>query len=465
MILHALDSSLVSFDIENNLLTGFVPRDLIDCPNIVEINLSRNNLKGSVFSEFGNLSRLEILKLNQNTLSGSIPKELFKATTLKTLQLQSNRLTGSIPVRVGDLTNAIFIAFNHNSLKGPIPVEIETLPALEFLHLHANTLTGPAPVLPRLRNLGDDNRYMTDCGSPFWALAVKVECETCTTCCNSDGMCQTNRIWPVPIEITGFLVVLGVPIIFAFLLLIIFKSCRSCGVSDPRDPLLVFDTDSTYCLILSSNKLAYCVHVATFLVQGSFYYVFLLASSFTHVSSDWQFTLLCPKTDIDCNDQNTLDTFGWFLFYVVTLSSLGVEIANSTFQIRKGVFLFDFRLLLSGSLHLGMTVLAIFASVYYNLALATSNTELIVNAVILLFINDLDEQFMNFLQTTVPTWVEARVEEITLNMETKFDRPRPKRGQMIDMDDDSDSNSEGAGAGAKAEGIVTELAGSPIPKV
>merc|ERR1712087_134954 len=102
--------------------------------------------------------------------------------------------------------------------------------------------------------------------------------------------------------------------------------------------------------------------------------------------------------------------------YVVTLSTLGVDFLNSTFQIRKAVFLFDYWLLISGILHFGMTVLAVFSSHYYNMALATSNTELIVNAVILLFINDLDEQFMSVIQILVPDWFDDRVEEMRKNM-------------------------------------------------
>ena len=56
--------------------------------------------------------------------------------------------------------------------------------------------------------------------------------------------------------------------------------------------------------------------------------------------------------------------------------------------------------------------MAIFGSYYYNMALATTNTELIVNAVILLFINDLDEQLMNAMQALAPDWVDERIEEV-----------------------------------------------------
>jgi len=400
-----------SFDVENNLLTGIIPRNLIESPDLVEINLSRNNFGGVIPPSLGFLSKLKVLKLNQNSLSGSIPAFIFGARNIETLQLQANFLTGSIPIAVGNLKKAVFIALNHNSLKGPIPRVFEDLSELEFLHLHTNTLTGPAPFLPRMFELGETERYMTDCGSPSYALATPITCETCTTCCNSDEMCQTNRIWPLPILGVAFIVLVSVPIAVG-LLLFLFRRC----IPDSRDPCDIIDEDSTYSLFFSNSKLALLVHLFTYLVQGCFYYLFLLASSFTHSSSDWQFTIRCPPSNVNCNDESNVTNFGWVLFYLITLPTLGVDFANSFFQIQKAASQCDFWLYSSGFFHLAMTVLAIFASVYYNLALATSNNELILNAVILLFINDLDEQFMNVLQVLFPDWVDERIEEVRTNM-------------------------------------------------
>lgn len=45
-----------------------------------------------------------------------------------------------------------------------------------------------------------------------------------------------------------------------------------------------------------------------------------------------------------------------------------------------------------------VTSLSTWTSVYYNLAIATKDTELIVNAVILLFVNELDERLFQLCQ-------------------------------------------------------------------
>ena len=72
----------------------------------------------------------------------------------------------------------------------------------------------------------------------------------------------------------------------------------------------------------------------------------------------------------------------------------------------------NLQLALSGFVLLGLTVLAMFTSIFYNMALAQSNTDLIVNAVILLFINDLDEKTMDLLRSMVPNWTQKRIEEV-----------------------------------------------------
>jgi len=411
--------TLEKFNVGNNLLYGFIPDSLIRCPNLKVIDLSRNSLKGGIPPEIGQLENLEILRLHVNILSGSIPLELFDMTKLEIIELQANDLTGGIPSELGDMENATFISLSHNNLKGPIPTTLNKLQKLEYLHLQMNTVTGQAPSLPYLRILGG-NKYITDCGSPSFHLLNPISCETCTMCCNSDEMCQENRIPSIPIEGKAFTVTFAVPAgiaVFAFLLYLLSKKVKY--LTDTTDPLLIYDEDSTYSLLFSDSYVAYLMYAITILGQGAFYYTFLLASSFTHSSSDWQFSTICPPTSIVCNDTNTVNNMGWFLFFVVTLATLGVDYVNAAFQMRKSVALRDLWLFFSGFAHFALTTLALYTSYFYNLATAPANTDLILNAVILLFINDFDEQIMNALQAMFPEWVDERIEEIRVNMEKR----------------------------------------------
>jgi len=400
-----------SFDTENNLLTGFIPHELIACSELVEINLSQNNFKGTIPTAIGALQSLNVLKLDQNSLTGSLPSEIFYARNIETFQLQSNLLTGSIPDAVGNLDRANLIAMNHNSLKGSIPRAFEDMSNLEWLQLHRNHLTGQAPYLPRMTKFGENERYMTDCGEPSFELPNKLICETCTTCCNSEQWCQANRKWSFPIVGVAFVLMITIPIASGLLLYFFNRFCH-----DSKNPLDIYDENTTYCLFFADTKLAWLMYSTPFIIQGCFYYVFLLASSFESEYSEWQFTIRCPGTKTFCEDENEVAMVGWILFYCISFPSLGNDFMYSFFQIRKASYYVSPRLYFSGFLNLGMTVMAIFTSVYYNLALATSNGELVVNALILLFVNGLDEEFMRILKIMAPEWVELRMEEVRDNV-------------------------------------------------
>lgn len=413
-------NSIKKFDIENNLLVNFIPDALITSSGLEVINLSRNNLKGNIPPAIGHLENVREIHLHQNNLSGSLPVEIFNLRKIERFEVQSNHFTGLIHEEISNLQSATFISLSHNSFKGEIPEEIEKMKNLEFLHLHDNLLTGTAPNMPWLRELGKElgehERYITDCGSPWYSLPHPLSCPSCTLCCNSDGLCQENKVWSFQIDGRAFTVTFAVPILFGILCYSVFKGFQLLNFKmeglDTRDTMSFLDEDSAYTLIFCDNFLAWFVFFVVYILQGLFYYMFLMASSFTTISSDWQYTFQCPSTSNQCKNYSTVNDFGWIMFFVVTLCTLAVDYICSALQIRKAIAIFDWRLFISGFLHMSITVLALFCSYYYNMALGTTNTELIVNAVILLFVNDLDEQIMNALQALAPDWVDERIDEV-----------------------------------------------------
>ena len=414
-------------DLENNLFVSQIPDALFASHKLEVINLSRNNFQGHISSAIKLLENIREIHLDQNSLSGNLPSEIFNLKHMERLALQSNSFTGTLPTEIGNLENAIFMSLSHNFLKGIIPKELERLNKIEYLHLHDNFLTGIAPDISRLNEIGkssgDLERYITDCGDPSYLLTEPVSCTSCTLCCNSDKLCQENKVWRISIEKGAFVVVFGVPAGLGVIYYLIHFGIKVLSerkvVLVKRDAITMIDQDSTYCLLFSNSYVAWAIYFVVFFLQGCFYYMFLLASSFTSDSSDWQFTFQCPATSSSCENYSDVNEFGWTMFFVVTLLTLSVDYVNSSLLILKSVAFRNLRMFVGGFLHMGMTVLALFCSFYYNLALATTNTELIVNAVILLFINDLDEQLMNAMQASVPGWVGMRIEEV---METLSNR-------------------------------------------
>ncbi|MYC20281.1 MAG: SH3 domain-containing protein [Caldilineaceae bacterium SB0662_bin_25] len=141
-------------DLSENQLSGTIPSALSVLSNLIELSLWSNELTGPIPPELGRLASLEMLHLGNNELSGTIPPELGKLANLGELGLYSNNLTGEIPAKLGDLTNLEWLSLFENRLSGPIPSTLDKLTDLTALYLGNNELSGTIPSeLGNLSNL------------------------------------------------------------------------------------------------------------------------------------------------------------------------------------------------------------------------------------------------------------------------------------------------------------------------
>jgi hypothetical protein len=88
---------------------------------LTDLDLSDNQLDGSIPPELGDLTQLRFLNLSQNRLNGEIPSELGELTKLEALDLSENGLEGEIPQSFDDLTGLGFVNLSSNHLRGSIP--------------------------------------------------------------------------------------------------------------------------------------------------------------------------------------------------------------------------------------------------------------------------------------------------------------------------------------------------------
>lgn len=89
-------------DYSNKGLSEF-PKEVLKKTNVVELNLSGNNLTGALPSEIAKLTKLEILIVSDNQMTG-IPAEIGQLSKLRILNYANNQITG-LPNELGKLIN------------------------------------------------------------------------------------------------------------------------------------------------------------------------------------------------------------------------------------------------------------------------------------------------------------------------------------------------------------------------
>ena len=141
----AMLTKLAGLILTDNQLTGAIPIELSQLSELATLDLSENMLRGAIPPELANLTPMVYLDLSANQFSGTIPAELGTLIELKTLDLGDNQLSGTIPPELGAVSSMYALRLNDNQLSGTIPPELGGLIHLDFLSLQNNELSGKIP--------------------------------------------------------------------------------------------------------------------------------------------------------------------------------------------------------------------------------------------------------------------------------------------------------------------------------
>nr|XP_043631736.1 systemin receptor SR160 [Erigeron canadensis] len=183
---------LVEFNVSGNNISGSVPDILKSCLLLQVLDISKNNFSGVLpVGNFVGLSNLKVLNLGFNNFVGELPEMLHEFTNLerfdvssneitggipggicenvdsklKVLYLQNNKLTGAIPESVSNCSNLVSLDLSFNLLTGKIPKSFRYLSKLQDLIIWMNLLSGEIPeelmYVTELENLILDFNYLT----------------------------------------------------------------------------------------------------------------------------------------------------------------------------------------------------------------------------------------------------------------------------------------------------------------
>jgi len=133
---------------------------------LIILDLSDNNLRGTLPTQIGLLFNLTQLLLMDNYLSGSIPTEIALIDELSHLDLSNNALSGTLPSQLGE--DLYLLSINDNDITGTFPSD--------FISNH--------PVLMEAAVQGNEiNGTITECVTSFSiiidCLQISCDCDSC----------------------------------------------------------------------------------------------------------------------------------------------------------------------------------------------------------------------------------------------------------------------------------------------
>jgi Leucine-rich repeat (LRR) protein len=137
-------TSLVELDLSSNAMTGHgLPQHFFAYPNLKVLDLSDNQIKGTVQDVLNRKLPLEFLSLSNNSLTGTLPTTIAYLTSLRHLDLTGNHLSGDIPSTLGSMQSLTYLLLSENdSTPGPIPLFLSDLSNLRELGLRTTNRTG-----------------------------------------------------------------------------------------------------------------------------------------------------------------------------------------------------------------------------------------------------------------------------------------------------------------------------------
>ncbi|KAL7218582.1 hypothetical protein ACSBR2_011781 [Camellia fascicularis] len=135
--------SLIYYGFTGNLLTGEIPPSFCQHNSTRILDLSNNNLSGTIPQCLANFSdSLLVLNLSYNNFHGTIPQIFMNGNQLKLIDLSQNQLRGQVPRSLENCTMLEVLVIGNNQIEDTFPFWLGALPQLKVLVLRSNSFHG-----------------------------------------------------------------------------------------------------------------------------------------------------------------------------------------------------------------------------------------------------------------------------------------------------------------------------------
>ncbi|KAJ0246864.1 Leucine-rich repeat-containing protein [Hirschfeldia incana] len=141
-------------DLSRNKLTGGIPQDISKATKLDYFNISHNpELGGKLLPEIWSLPRLRNFSASSCSISGPLP-EFESCKFITVIELSNNNISGTITPSVSSCRSLYKMDLAGNIIAGGVPESLAKLTHLKILDLSDNHLTGSIPSDKVLRSMG-----------------------------------------------------------------------------------------------------------------------------------------------------------------------------------------------------------------------------------------------------------------------------------------------------------------------
>mmetsp|Transcript_26183 Transcript_26183/g.47517 ORF Transcript_26183/g.47517 Transcript_26183/m.47517 type:complete len:255 (-) Transcript_26183:212-976(-) len=206
--------------------------------------------------------------------------------------------------------------------------------------------------------------------------------------------------------------------------------------------------DSVYQFFLGKSLVGWVIVLCTIIAQMWMLFLFVQGAEIdlSNDNTDLVYTWKCSRDQDECRDTGDLTWQGWVAFAILMVAHVLKDIINGS---RMVVLSGKDRLILQtrikfffgGTLLGAVSLFTFYVSTLYNFAIATSNTEIIMNSVVILFICDVDELIFEILMVVNSAWVDKLCyqednDSVERGSEVEYINKRNLEGAVEDLEKD-----------------------------